>query len=80
MLAAKISRKNNTSGVPGADGMAAKGLWRAAICFKGKRHCLGGWILSGDESGRLQKKLNTANQQIGSLTASDRRGEATSQF
>ena len=43
LAAAKIARKNNTSGVPGVDWRAAKGLWRATICFKGKRHYLGSY-------------------------------------
>lgn len=43
LLAAKRARKNNTSGVPGVDWVASKGLWRATICFKGKRHYLGGY-------------------------------------
>ena len=43
MLRAKTVRKNNTSGVPGVDWMAKKGLWRASICFKGQRHYLGGY-------------------------------------
>ena len=43
MLRSKTVRKNNTSGVPGVDWMAKKGLWRASICFKGKRHYLGGY-------------------------------------
>jgi len=41
MLAAKTVRRNNTSGVPGVDWRATKGLWRASICFKGKRYYLG---------------------------------------
>ena len=43
LLAAKIARKNNTSGVPGVDWVASKQLWRAAICFKGRRYYLGGY-------------------------------------
>ena len=43
LAAAKIARKNNTSGVPGVDWWASKGLWRAAICFKGKRRYLGAY-------------------------------------
>ena len=43
LAAAKIARKNNTSGVPGVDWVASKQLWRATICFKGKRHYLGGY-------------------------------------
>ena len=41
MLRAKTIRKNNTSGVPGVDWRPTKGMWRAAICFKGKRYHLG---------------------------------------
>lgn len=41
LAAAKIARKNNTSGVPGVDWLRAKRLWRASICFKGHRHYLG---------------------------------------
>lgn len=43
MLRAKTIRKNNTSGVPGVDWLARKRLWRASICFKGKRYYLGGY-------------------------------------
>ncbi|WP_322172944.1 hypothetical protein [Acutalibacter caecimuris] len=43
LWAAKIARKNNTSGVPGVDWLPKKGLWRATICFKGKRHYLGSY-------------------------------------
>lgn len=43
MLAAKTVRRNNTSGVPGVDWWARKGLWRAAICFKGRRYYLGAY-------------------------------------
>ena len=43
MLQANAVRKNNTSGVPGVDWRADKGTWRAAICFKGKRHYLGSY-------------------------------------
>ena len=38
---AKIARKNNRSGVSGVYWMPDKRVWRAAICFKGKRHSLG---------------------------------------
>jgi len=41
MLAARTVRCNNTSGVPGVDWRASEGVWRAAICFKGKRYYLG---------------------------------------
>ena len=43
MLAAKTVRCNNTSGVPGVDWLSRKGRWRAAICFKGRRHYLGSY-------------------------------------
>ena len=43
MLAAKTVRRNNTSGVPGVDWRAGKQVWRAAICFKGKRYYLGSY-------------------------------------
>jgi len=43
MLRAKTVRRNNTSGVPGVDWRASRGLWRAAICFKGKRYYLGSY-------------------------------------
>ena len=43
MLAAKTVRRNNTSGVPGVDWRAGKRVWRAAICFKGKRYYLGAY-------------------------------------
>ncbi|WP_251315796.1 AP2 domain-containing protein [Flintibacter muris] len=43
MLAAKTVRSNNTSGVPGVDWRASKGVWRASICFKGRRMYLGSY-------------------------------------
>jgi len=43
MLRSKTLRCNNTSGVVGVDWLAAKGLWRATICFKGKRYYLGSY-------------------------------------
>ena len=43
MLRAKTVRRNNTSGVPGVDWRVSKGLWRASICFKGKRYYLGSY-------------------------------------
>lgn len=43
MLRANTVRRNNTSGVPGVDWMERKRLWRATICFKGKRYYLGGF-------------------------------------
>ena len=48
LTATKTARKNNTSGVPGVDWVPSKGLWRAAICFKGKRYYLGGYHCFGD--------------------------------
>jgi len=42
-IRAKTVRKNNTSGVPGVDWHASAGLWRAMICFKGKRYYLGSY-------------------------------------
>ena len=41
MLAAKTVRKNNSSGVPGVEWRSREQVWRAAICFKGKRYYLG---------------------------------------
>ena len=61
LLAAKRVRKNNTSGVPGVDWMAAKRLWRAAICFKGKRYYLGGYRCfedAVDARKRAEKELH----------------------
>lgn len=43
MLRSKTVRSNNTSGVPGVDWWAAKGRWRATICFKGRRRYLGSY-------------------------------------
>ncbi len=43
MLKAKTVRRNNTSGVPGVDWRPAKHMWRASICFKGKRYYLGSY-------------------------------------
>lgn len=43
MLRAKTIRRNNTSGVPGVDWLSAKKLWRATICFKGRRYYLGSY-------------------------------------
>ena len=43
LAAAKTARKNNTSGVPGVDWRSSKRLWRAAICFKGRRYYLGSY-------------------------------------
>ena len=43
MIRAGTVRRNNTSGVPGVDWVASKGLWRAVICFKGRRHYLGSY-------------------------------------
>lgn len=41
LLRARTVRKNNTSGVPGVDWRAGREVWRASICFKGKRYYLG---------------------------------------
>lgn len=41
LIRSKTIRCNNTSGVPGVDWRPSKGMWRATICFKGKRHYLG---------------------------------------
>ena len=43
MLRSKTIRSNNTSGVPGVDWRTDKRLWRAMICFKGKRYYLGSY-------------------------------------
>ena len=43
MLRAKTIRSNNTSGVTGVEWRASKRIWRATICFKGKRHYLGSY-------------------------------------
>ena len=43
MLQAKTVRRNNTSGVPGVDWRKSRGMWRASICFKGKRYYLGSY-------------------------------------
>ena len=48
MLRSKTVRKNNTSGVPGVDWRPDKRVWRASICFKGKRHYLGGYKVFED--------------------------------
>lgn len=55
MLRAKTVRRNNTSGVPGVDWRASKRLWRAAICFKGKRYYLGSFA-SFEEAVQARKK------------------------
>lgn len=55
LRAAKVARKNNTSGVPGVDWWAAKGRWRATICFKGKRHYLGSFE-SFEEAVKARKR------------------------
>lgn len=41
LLTAKTARKNSTSGVRGVYWMSGKRVWRASICFKGKRQYLG---------------------------------------
>ena len=48
LQAAKTVRKNNTSGVPGVDWIASRKRWRATICFQGKRHYLGSFVLFQD--------------------------------
>ena len=55
LRAAKKARKNNTNGVPGVDWRPSKGVWRAAICFKGKRYYLGGYS-SFEEAVAARKK------------------------
>jgi len=55
MLAARTVRRNNTSGVPGVDWRASKGLWRASICFKGKRYYLGSYR-SFEDAVRARKR------------------------
>ena len=54
LIRAKTIRRNNTSGVPGVDWRASKGLWRAAICFKGKRYHLGSFA-SFEDAVRARK-------------------------
>lgn len=41
VLAGSAARGNNISGVRGVHWMAGKQVWRAEICFKGKRRYLG---------------------------------------
>lgn len=41
MLQNKSVRRNNSCGVTGVDWLTAKHLWRASICFKGRRYYLG---------------------------------------
>ncbi len=48
MIRTRTVRKNNTSGIPGVEWLSKKGLWRATICFKGKRHYLGSYRLFED--------------------------------
>lgn len=43
MIRANTKRCNNTSGVPGVEWWTSKGVWRATICFKGKRRYLGSY-------------------------------------
>ena len=43
MLQNKSVRRNNSCGVTGVDWLTAKHLWRASICFKGRRYYLGGF-------------------------------------
>ena len=55
MLRAKTVRSNNTSGVPGVDWRASKRLWRASICFKGKRYYLGSYA-NFDDAVKARKR------------------------
>lgn len=55
LRAAKIARKNNTSGVPGVEWRTSKQSWQATICFKGKRHYLGSYK-NFDEAVRARKR------------------------
>lgn len=48
MIRSKTVRRNNTSGVPGVDWRPSKGMWRASICFKGKRYYLGSYRVFED--------------------------------
>ena len=43
MIRAGTKRCNNTSGVPGVEWWTSKSVWRATICFKGKRRYLGSY-------------------------------------
>lgn len=43
MIRTRPIRCNNTSGVTGVEWWAAKGRWRATICFKGRRRYLGSY-------------------------------------
>ena len=43
ILRSKVVRKNNASGVTGVDWVPRDRVWRATICFKGKRRYLGGY-------------------------------------
>lgn len=76
MLRAKTVRRNNTSGVPGVGWTPSKGLWRATICFKGKRYYLGGYKRFEDAvhaRKRAEEELHDkfVRQFSGPLTAED---------
>lgn len=43
MIRSGTVRRNNTSGVPGVDWRSGKRMWRAVICFQGKRRYLGAY-------------------------------------
>lgn len=59
MIRAGTLRRNNTSGVPGVDWVSSKGLWRASICFKGKRHYLGSYH-SLEEAAKARRRAEEA--------------------
>lgn len=44
MLRAKKVRKNNSSGITGVEWQKEAQLWRATICFQGKRYYLGKYL------------------------------------
>ena len=73
MLRAKTVRKNNTSGVPGVDWRPTKGVWRAAICFKGRRYYLGGYKRFEDAvAARKHAEANLHDRFLQSLEESAR--------
>lgn len=55
MIRANTKRRNNTSGVQGVEWRTGKGVWRATICFKGKRRYLGSFD-SFDEAVKVRKR------------------------
>ncbi len=76
MLAAKTVRRNNTSGVPGVDWRASKQLWRATICFKGKRHYLGSYRRFEDAvRARKQAEENLFDKFLAEFAGSAERGK-----